>query len=191
MRRGISSGREYREDRGGSVGSAKRVGTAEREQILRALRETNWVVGGADGAAARLGLKGVSGIQDGQVGDLSASRAEPFRIPSSGQMYSPVGLRSCRVRFANRLPLQHRRRHPGGHRADALATDSGPERAPMERALCDRLLGGLNTNKDPEQLLFTDLYFSLDQNWVKKIKPRLSDNWLIHNAEGLLERLAF
>jgi len=30
---------------------------AEREQIVRALRESNWVVGGARGAAARLGLK--------------------------------------------------------------------------------------------------------------------------------------
>ncbi|HKY05772.1 MAG TPA: sigma 54-interacting transcriptional regulator [Blastocatellia bacterium] len=29
----------------------------EREHILRVLHETNWVVGGADGAAARLGLK--------------------------------------------------------------------------------------------------------------------------------------
>ena len=29
----------------------------EREQILRVLRETKWVIGGADGAAARLGLK--------------------------------------------------------------------------------------------------------------------------------------
>src|SRR5713226_471549 len=33
---------------------------AEREQILRALRESNWVVGGASGAAARLGLKRTS-----------------------------------------------------------------------------------------------------------------------------------
>ena len=33
---------------------------AEREQILRALRESNWVVGGAHGAAARLGLKRTS-----------------------------------------------------------------------------------------------------------------------------------
>ena len=32
----------------------------EREQTLRALRETNWVVGGARGAAARLGLKRTS-----------------------------------------------------------------------------------------------------------------------------------
>jgi formate hydrogenlyase transcriptional activator len=30
---------------------------AEREQILRTLRETRWVIGGPDGAAARLGLK--------------------------------------------------------------------------------------------------------------------------------------
>jgi formate hydrogenlyase transcriptional activator len=33
---------------------------AEREQIIRALRDTNWVVGGAQGAAARLGLKRTS-----------------------------------------------------------------------------------------------------------------------------------
>lgn len=30
---------------------------AEREQILRVLRQTKWVIGGPDGAAARLGLK--------------------------------------------------------------------------------------------------------------------------------------
>jgi formate hydrogenlyase transcriptional activator len=33
---------------------------AEREQIVRALRDSNWVVGGARGAAARLGLKRTS-----------------------------------------------------------------------------------------------------------------------------------
>jgi formate hydrogenlyase transcriptional activator len=33
---------------------------AEREQIIRALRESDWVVGGAHGAAARLGLKRTS-----------------------------------------------------------------------------------------------------------------------------------
>jgi len=31
--------------------------TAEREHIMRALEETNWVIGGPNGAAARLGLK--------------------------------------------------------------------------------------------------------------------------------------
>jgi transcriptional regulator of acetoin/glycerol metabolism len=30
---------------------------AERDHILNALRESNWVVGGASGAAARLGVK--------------------------------------------------------------------------------------------------------------------------------------
>ena len=33
---------------------------AEREHILRALAETNWVIGGTRGAAARLGLKRTS-----------------------------------------------------------------------------------------------------------------------------------
>lgn len=37
--------------------SATTLEEAEREQILRALRETKWVVGGAAGAAARLGIK--------------------------------------------------------------------------------------------------------------------------------------
>ncbi len=31
--------------------------TAEREHILRALREANWVIGGPSGAAAKLGMK--------------------------------------------------------------------------------------------------------------------------------------
>lgn len=30
---------------------------AERKHILNALRETNWVIGGPSGAAARLGMK--------------------------------------------------------------------------------------------------------------------------------------
>jgi formate hydrogenlyase transcriptional activator len=30
---------------------------AEREHIMRALEEANWVVGGTNGAAARLGMK--------------------------------------------------------------------------------------------------------------------------------------
>jgi formate hydrogenlyase transcriptional activator len=33
---------------------------AEREHILRALADTNWVIGGPRGAAARLGLKRTS-----------------------------------------------------------------------------------------------------------------------------------
>jgi formate hydrogenlyase transcriptional activator len=40
---------------GASNGSALEV--VEREHILRVLRETNWVIGGTSGAAARLGLR--------------------------------------------------------------------------------------------------------------------------------------
>jgi formate hydrogenlyase transcriptional activator len=48
-------------DSGQSAGSGvNALEQAEREQILRALRESNWVVGGARGAAARLGLKRTS-----------------------------------------------------------------------------------------------------------------------------------
>src|SRR5262249_9452293 len=38
-------------------GSISTLETAEREHILRALEETNWVIGGPRGAAARLGMK--------------------------------------------------------------------------------------------------------------------------------------
>jgi formate hydrogenlyase transcriptional activator len=41
----------------GAAGPATTLEEAEREHILRALRECNWVVGGPAGAAARLGLK--------------------------------------------------------------------------------------------------------------------------------------
>ena len=40
-----------------AAGGGNALERAEREQIVRALRESNWVVGGARGAAARLGLK--------------------------------------------------------------------------------------------------------------------------------------
>jgi PAS domain S-box-containing protein len=39
------------------IPKARTLAEAERAQILDALRETDWVVGGSDGAAARLGLK--------------------------------------------------------------------------------------------------------------------------------------
>lgn len=46
------------EVRGVSLNSSvEPLAAAEREHILRALRETNWIVGGPRGAAARLGLK--------------------------------------------------------------------------------------------------------------------------------------
>jgi formate hydrogenlyase transcriptional activator len=43
-----------------AAGTGNALEQGEREQILRALRESNWVVGGAHGAASRLGLKRTS-----------------------------------------------------------------------------------------------------------------------------------
>src|SRR5262249_40422028 len=40
-----------------AAASISTLETAEREHILRALEETNWVIGGPHGAAARLGMK--------------------------------------------------------------------------------------------------------------------------------------
>jgi formate hydrogenlyase transcriptional activator len=40
-----------------SADQATTLEDAEREQILRALKGTNWVIGGPTGAAARLGMK--------------------------------------------------------------------------------------------------------------------------------------
>jgi formate hydrogenlyase transcriptional activator len=51
----ILAGTDPSAARGGNV-----LEQVEREQIVRALRESNWVVGGARGAAARLGLKRTS-----------------------------------------------------------------------------------------------------------------------------------
>ena len=42
---------------GAPTQTAQTLESAEREHILRALNETNWVLGGANGAAARLGMK--------------------------------------------------------------------------------------------------------------------------------------
>jgi formate hydrogenlyase transcriptional activator len=41
----------------GAVSPAVSLKDAEREHILQALAETNWIVGGNNGAASRLGLK--------------------------------------------------------------------------------------------------------------------------------------
>jgi formate hydrogenlyase transcriptional activator len=44
----------------GAVSVGNVLEQSRREQIVRALRESNWVVGGVHGAAARLGLKRTS-----------------------------------------------------------------------------------------------------------------------------------
>jgi formate hydrogenlyase transcriptional activator len=54
---------------------------AEREHILRALAETNWVIGGTRGAAARLGLKRTSLVST--MRRLHIVRPAPTREPAS------------------------------------------------------------------------------------------------------------
>ncbi|MCU1337573.1 MAG: Formate hydrogenlyase transcriptional activator, partial [Bryobacterales bacterium] len=49
---------------------------AERDHILNTLRETNWVVGGAAGAAARLGMKRTTLI--GKMRRVGVSRAMAY-----------------------------------------------------------------------------------------------------------------
>src|SRR5262249_5111848 len=49
--------RELQTDNPVSFNSPATLEEAEREQIVRALRETKWVIGGPSGAAARLGIK--------------------------------------------------------------------------------------------------------------------------------------
>jgi formate hydrogenlyase transcriptional activator len=45
-------------ERGSKVGvTSKTLKDAERKHILAVLEETNWVLGGPNGAAARLGMK--------------------------------------------------------------------------------------------------------------------------------------
>jgi formate hydrogenlyase transcriptional activator len=48
---------ELKEETSAPAGSISTLEAAEREHILRALRESNWVVAGPQGAAARLGMK--------------------------------------------------------------------------------------------------------------------------------------
>jgi formate hydrogenlyase transcriptional activator len=48
---------------------------AERDHILNALKESNWVVGGATGAARRLGLKRTTLISKMQKRGLSRAMA--------------------------------------------------------------------------------------------------------------------
>ena len=57
-----------------------RLHDAERDQIPRTLRDTRWVIGGPDGAAARLGLKRTtltSKIKNSACPALANNRALP------------------------------------------------------------------------------------------------------------------
>jgi formate hydrogenlyase transcriptional activator len=48
---------QKKDDATGAPGSASTLEQADREHILRVLREVNWIIGGPEGAAARLGMK--------------------------------------------------------------------------------------------------------------------------------------
>lgn len=71
---------------------------AERAHIIQTLTETNWVVGGRNGAAARLGLPRTTLISRMQKLGLSRKQSEPpidFSLPEysdsqSGQVLSPA-----------------------------------------------------------------------------------------------------
>jgi formate hydrogenlyase transcriptional activator len=56
----VPLGEILNDTRHSAVSGGNALEQAEREQIIRALHESNWVVGGAHGAATRLGLKRTS-----------------------------------------------------------------------------------------------------------------------------------
>src|SRR5258707_118597 len=68
--------------------TARRVGTlaeAEREHILQALRDSDWVVGGPDGASAQLGVKRTTLLE--KMRRLGISR--PNASSANGSGFSP------------------------------------------------------------------------------------------------------
>ncbi len=60
--------------------SAITLEEADRDHILKALKETNWLIGGSGGAAARLGLKRTTLI--GKMRKLGLSRPLLISAPS-------------------------------------------------------------------------------------------------------------
>src|ERR1017187_566441 len=65
-----------------TAADTKTLAQAERDHILKALKETNWVVGGQKGAARKLGLKRTTLI--GKMGKLGLSRSREAIITPSG-----------------------------------------------------------------------------------------------------------
>ncbi|HET6983854.1 MAG TPA: sigma 54-interacting transcriptional regulator [Myxococcaceae bacterium] len=77
-------------------GSPRTLADADRAHIATTLKETNWVVGGANGAAARLGLKRTTLISKMRKLGLSREAEKPestdgSRRPSSGAVESDEG----------------------------------------------------------------------------------------------------
>src|SRR5262249_49359125 len=63
---------------------------ADRAHIMTTLRETNWVVGGVNGAAARLGLKRTTLIAKMRKLGLSREEAEDPEIRQGAQAPRPA-----------------------------------------------------------------------------------------------------
>jgi formate hydrogenlyase transcriptional activator len=66
---------------------------AEREHILRALKDTKWIIGGPNGAAARLGMKRttLSSLIKRLEIDPPSERRRPARRPKGGVNEHPTG----------------------------------------------------------------------------------------------------
>src|SRR5262245_55325671 len=76
-------------------GAPRTLADADRAHIITTLRETNWVVGGANGAAARLGLKRTTLIAKMRKLGLSretAEEAERHDVRKDEEGDRPVGL---------------------------------------------------------------------------------------------------
>jgi formate hydrogenlyase transcriptional activator len=63
-------------------GAVRTLNDAHRALIIKTLRETNWVVGGMNGAAAKLGLKRTTLITKMRRLGVSAGPAKPVRVAS-------------------------------------------------------------------------------------------------------------
>ena len=76
--------------------SARTLRDAEREHILAVLNGTRWMVGGRDGAAARLGLPRTTLIAKMQKLGITRALREPFAPGDCGKIYKfPVNGAGC------------------------------------------------------------------------------------------------
>ena len=76
---------------------SKTLADAERAHITSILRETNWVIGGARGAAAVLGLPRTTLIARMQRLGISAGGTRTRSVPSARPLAHPIGEFSSRV----------------------------------------------------------------------------------------------
>src|ERR1700730_11395724 len=86
-------------------GVVRTLNDAHRALIIKTLRETNWVVGGPDGAAAKLGLKRTTLITKMRSLGISTGPAHRFiRAPVRDWDRSPRSLAASAFVYRIRLP---------------------------------------------------------------------------------------